>query len=81
MTTKRSEARKAANAVPVNMSVDDTHAIANAVSDYWEPKYDRLRSALELINAIKTDMPRMGFQEYYDAVTDIAREVLYDDAS
>lgn len=49
---------------------------AKIVSDEWEPEYEKMRSALKRINAIKTDVPRMGFQEYYDAVTDIAREAL-----
>lgn len=54
---------------------------ADVVSDIWEPKYNILRSALERINAVKTDDPIMGFQEYYDAVTDITRQALKDDDS
>ena len=60
------------------MATTPTHESASEYHLRTEAERNRYRVALERLDAIKTDDPRMGFQDYYDAVTDIVREALED---
>lgn len=80
MSTKRAEARKVANLVPVNIGVDDTHKIANAVSDYWEPDVERWRKhARNLAGVIDAMLVTGAFAPVHKEILDEVKEALSHD--